>query len=444
MKQIMRILLCAALLAFIPHLHALCGVDYTYTVADGKAVITGYLGKGAKVKVPATFGDVPVKEIGSNAFSNQGGLKNITLPEGITVLQGNAFWGCPALTRIKLPESLTTIGARAFGNCNSLESITIPSGVNYIAPMAFYTGTLTDISVEEGNDTYQVVDGVLFDKANKTLHTYPDKKSGDSYIVPEGTIAIGESAFFTCYNLKSVTLPGSLTAIGINAFYSCGNMTGIELPNSLTVIGSGAFSYSNQMQNIIIPKSVTGIGYGAFTATNMDKILLEAGNTVYRTVDGVLYDIDNKILHTYPNKKTDTDYLVEDSTKAIGDYAFMHAFSLKDITLPESTHWMGTYSFAYCTGLSTITLPRYITDIGFGVFYTCTALNNIVIPENVTMIGSSAFDSCISLKSVMIPDSVTAIEYSAFNNCPLLTIHASNGSYASQYATENNIPFAAK
>lgn len=444
MKHILRILLCAALLAFIPQFLALGDADYSYTVTDGKAVITAYLGKGGKVKIPAAYDDVPVTEIGSNAFSNQSALTGITLPEGIAVINSGAFWGCPALTRVTLPESLTTIGARAFGNCSSLKSITIPSGVDFIAPMAFYTGILTDISVAEGNGTYQVVNGVLFDKTNKTLHTYPDKKSGDTYIVPDGTKAIGESAFFTCYNLKSVTLPEGLTVIGSNAFYSCGSMTGIELPNTLTVIGSGAFSYSSQMRDIVIPKGVTSIGYGAFSATNMDRINLEAGNTVYKAVDGVLYDMMNKTLHTYPNKKTGTGYLVENSTKAIGDYAFMHAFGLTDITLPESTQLLGTYSFAYCTGLSAITLPPYMTDLGFGAFYTCTALHHIVIPENVTTIGSSVFDSCISLSSVKIPDSVTAIDYSAFTNCPLLTIHAPNGSYAGQYATENNIPFAAE
>jgi hypothetical protein len=444
MKHILRILLIAALLAFIPQHHALCDADYTYTAADGKAVITAYLGKGGEVEVPAALDGVPVREIGSSAFSNQGALTGVTLPEGITVVQDGAFWGCTALARVTLPESLTTIGARAFGNCTGLKSITIPSGVDSIAPMAFYTGILTDISVEKGNGTYEVNGGVLFDKANKTLHTYPDKKSGDYYIVPAGTAAIGESAFFTCYNLRSVTLPEGLAAIGDNAFYSCGNMTGIELPNSLTSIGSGAFSYSSQMHDIIIPKGVTSIGYGAFSATNMDEIILEAGNTAYQSADGVLYDIVNKALHTYPNKKAGAEYLVENGTKTIGDNAFMHAFSLTDITLPESVQSIGTYSFGYCTGLSAITLPPHLTDLGFGAFYTCTALNSIVIPESVTRIGSSAFDSCVSLSSVMIPDSVTAIEYGAFNNCPLLTIHASNGSYARQYAVENNIPFAVK
>jgi hypothetical protein len=448
MKCFWAALLCVIMLLIVTQPYARCDTDsetgYTYTVAEGKAILTGYQGQGGKVKVPSALGGLPVTEIGFGAFSNQTTLTDITLPEGITVLQGNAFWGCASLAHVSLPESLAAIGARAFANCVSLKNIRLPSAVNVIAPMAFYTGTLTDISVAKDNAAYQVIDGVLFDKAQKMLHSYPDKKAGDTYIVPEGTLALGEDAFFTCYNLKNVILPESLTAIGDNAFYSCGNITALDLPDSLTVIGAGAFSYSSLISKIIIPKSVVSIGYGAFAATNMDKVVLEGGNAVYKAVDGVLYDKINKVLHTYPNKKNSNDYAVEDGTKSIADFAFIHAFSLADIKLPESILSIGTSSFAYCTGLSSITLPSNLSDIGQNAFYTCTALSSIIIPEGVIRINSGAFDSCISLASITIPDSVTEIGYGTFNNCPLLTIHASDGSYARKYSAENNIPFAIK
>ena len=45
---------------------------------------------------------------------------------------------------------------------------------------------------------------------------------------------------------------------------------------------------------------------------------------------------------------------------------------------------------------------------------------------------------------VTIPEFVKIISKFAFDNCPRLTIHAPTGSYAEQYAKENNIPFVAK
>ena len=43
-----------------------------------------------------------------------------------------------------------------------------------------------------------------------------------------------------------------------------------------------------------------------------------------------------------------------------------------------------------------------------------------------------------------IPESVIEIGEGAFAGCGSLTIHAPAGSYAEQYAKENNIPFVAE
>ena len=68
---------------------------------------------------------------------------------------------------------------------------------------------------------------------------------------------------------------------------------------------------------------------------------------------------------------------------------------------------------------------------------------DVVIPEGVTSIEEGAFSGS-SPASVTIPDSVTSIGRQAFGFLPKLTIHAPAGSYAEQYAKENNIPFVAE
>ena len=72
-----------------------------------------------------------------------------------------------------------------------------------------------------------------------------------------------------------------------------------------------------------------------------------------------------------------------------------------------------------------------------------------MIPNGVTSIGTAAFKHCGNMKKIKIPESVIAIKkyYSgehAFSESPDLTIHAPAGSYAEQYAKENNIPFVAE
>jgi hypothetical protein len=441
-------ILCAVLLTLAPQARAFgengSETDYSFTITDGQAMITGYQGAGGDVTVPGTLGGAPVTRIGANAFSQQKAITGLTLPEGVISLEAGALYGCTAMARVTLPESLAYIGGRAFGECSGLAAIIIPAGVKEILPLAFYTGTLTDITVETGNTRYEAVDGVLFDKIEKVLHSYPARKTEDTYTVPDGTLGIGDSAFFTCYNLTRIVLPQGLTTIGQNAFYSCNGMKGIVLPASLTAIGAGAFAYSPEMRDIVIPRNVVSIGYGAFTATHMDKIVLEEGNAVYETQNGVLYDKVHGILHTYPNKKAGATYKVPDGTNDIADYAFMHAFSLKSVNLPASVVSMGRYAFGYCTGLTDITLPPSLKILEQLVFYCCSSLTGMEVPEGVTEIKQGAFSSCTALESAVLPDSAALIEYGVFDGCAKVVIHASDASYAHQYAVNNNIPFAAK
>lgn len=68
----------------------------------------------------------------------------------------------------------------------------------------------------------------------------------------------------------------------------------------------------------------------------------------------------------------------------------------------------------------------------------------IQIPNGTKIIGIAEFMDCDALKSITIPTSVTLIGENAFSDCDNLTIHAPVGSYAEQYAKENNIPFEAE
>ena len=75
---------------------------------------------------------------------------------------------------------------------------------------------------------------------------------------------IGDSAFYNCRALTSITIPDSVTTIGYSAFYGCSSLTSITIPDSVTTIGDYAFSYCGNLTSITIPDSVTSIGSEAF------------------------------------------------------------------------------------------------------------------------------------------------------------------------------------
>lgn len=68
---------------------------------------------------------------------------------------------------------------------------------------------------------------------------------------------------------------------------------------------------------------------------------------------------------------------------------------------------------------------------------------DVVIPDGVKTVGDGAFFFCSNLTHVTIPDKVMSIGQMAFSGCQKLTLHARAGSYAEQYAKENEIPFSA-
>ena len=87
--------------------------------------------------------------------------------------------------------------------------------------------------------------------------TIPEKANG--YRVT----SIGDSAFFTCWSLSSITIPNSVTSIGSYAFYRT-SLSSITIPNSVTSIEDYAFFTCFSLSSITIPNSVTSIGNSAF------------------------------------------------------------------------------------------------------------------------------------------------------------------------------------
>lgn len=81
--------------------------------------------------------------------------------------------------------------------------------------------------------------------------------------IPEGVTSIGRYAFYYC-GISSIKIPEGVTSIGIGAFESCSSLSSIEIPDSVTSINRGAFRECSSLSSIKIPNSVTSIGDSAF------------------------------------------------------------------------------------------------------------------------------------------------------------------------------------
>ncbi|MBO7314082.1 MAG: leucine-rich repeat protein, partial [Alistipes sp.] len=203
---------------------------------------------------------------------------------------------------------------------------------------------------------------------------------------------IGESSFYSCEKLTSITLPNSVTNIGYKAFEYCRSLTSITLPNSVTNIGGYAFGRCSSMTNITLPNNVTSVGAAAF------------------------YECEKLTNITLPNRVTN-----------IGDYAFGNCYPMTSITIPDGVESIGRSICRGCHNLSAM-YGKYATDdnrclIVDGVLNSVApaGLTEFVIPSGVTEIGKYAFYKLSNFTSITIPESVSKINESAFEKCSSLT-----------------------
>ena len=304
-----------------------------------------------------TFGPA----ITSHTFSN--GIGTITCSGEITTIGDSAFYNCSGFTSVMIPSSVTTIGEGAFSGCYRLTSVTIPSSVT----------------------------------------------------------TIGEGAFAECTNLTSVTIPNSVTTIGNYAFYWCSSLTSVTIPNSVTTIGDLAFMLCKGLTSVTIPSSVTTIGSDAFYYCSLTFINVDAANTHYCSIDGVLFNYAKDTLIQYPIGNTRTTYIIPNSVTTIAYHAFAYRSGLTSVTISNSVTTIGDDAFYYCTGLTSVTIGNSVTTIGGGAFRGCSGLTSVTIPNSVTTIGNFAFYGCSGLTSVTIGNSVTTIGDYAFEDCDGLT-----------------------
>jgi len=110
-----RIGLCLAILlamilstAFVQPARALTSGDFSYTVADGLATITGYAGIGGDVTIPSTLDGYPVVAIGTSAFGGKTSISSLSISEGVTSIGNNAFSSCSSLASHGFAEWLNT------------------------------------------------------------------------------------------------------------------------------------------------------------------------------------------------------------------------------------------------------------------------------------------------------------------------------------------------
>ena len=228
-----------------------------------------------------------VSTIGRDAFWGCSSVVSITMGSGVVDIGEEAFRDCTSLPSIIIGDSVTSIGGSAFDNCTSLTSVTIPSTVVNIGDSAFSGCTgLTSINwnaislnnLSSSNNIFFNIGAatsgvkVIFGDSVEAIPSYlfyipmiGSRPNIKEVIMGANVKSIGGSAFDSCYNLTSITIPDSVTSIGGLAFSGCRGLTTITIPNNVTSIGGSAFYGCSGLTSLTIGSGVTSIGNSAFS-----------------------------------------------------------------------------------------------------------------------------------------------------------------------------------
>ena len=244
---------------------------------------------------------------------------------------------------------------------------------------------------------------------------------------------IGDNAFAEQKHLRSVIIPEGVTYIGAYAFDHCPKLSEIAIPESAQKIGAKAFSGMKQLED-----------EHGLMIIHHNLIDYSGTDTTVVIPDGV-----ETIAGAFWNKKEIEKIQLPQTVVTIGDKAFQYCARLRDITLPNGVREIGKEAFFSCTKLKAIRFSEGLQSVGDEAFVACEGLTELALPDGLVSIGRRAFAFCSSLRHISIPRSVKQIADNAFGEKwelrgLKLTIHAPAGSYAEQFAKENNIPFIAE
>lgn len=351
------------------------------------------------------------------------------VPDDIKALGGCAFLGS-LITSLDL-NNVTSLESNSIWTCGNLISITIGASLSSISQGAIPDcGSLTTITVDAGNANYESIDGVVFTKGetNRTLLLYPGGKTATEYSIPDGTIIVGNQAFYGQRNLTSITVPTTVTTIKTSGFRGIRNLNTVTFtePSSVKTLESNTFWGDNSLKTITMPSSLEKLNGSVFLDCNSLEEVIFPDNSKLSTIEG-------SALNNLKSLKKVT-FQGSSELKTISSNAFSYNTSLEEITLPTSVTNIESNAFQGCTKLTTVNFGDNpsITKFGAGAFANC-GITRIDVPTSVTTIESSAFENCSGLTAVNLSAGVTSVSAEAFKGCTNLgtfTVDEGNANYS--------------
>lgn len=218
------------------------------------------LGTLKSVKVEGT-----VKTIGEYSFAYAPNLESIDFGEGVETIGHRAFSGC-AIKELTLPNSLTILGASCFDSCKSLERINFGSGLEKMDGAFFDCPSLKAVNVTDLSQWCKMEFPASNDSNPlETAHTF----------MVNGTV------------VEDLAIPSDVVSISANAL--CGGyFKSITIPDNVKTIGDGyTFGRNPELEYVSIGSGIKNLDLKIFSwSENIITFRIEDGTSPIVVVDG--------------------------------------------------------------------------------------------------------------------------------------------------------------
>ena len=331
-------------------------------------------------KIPATYNNLPVKEIDPDAFVDCANLTAFLVDESnpyFKAIDGNLYTKdgktlvkyAPGKsdTAFTVPAGVEKIAAKAFYECERLTAITLPSSLLEIEEYAFSGCAVSSM-------------------------TTPDSLKG-----------VANHTFTDCVSLREIKLGNNIEAIGYSAFRGCKSLESVEIPASVKMIDAHAFAELESLKELVFST-------GSTLEYINDFAFYKSGVTEVEIPDSVRY-LGHEAFRECGNL---TSVVVGSGLKEVGDYAFYNCNSLSEIKIRDGVKRIGGRMFSYAYGVERVVIPNSVESIGYEACTGCTALVEVVIGNGVEQIENEAFSYCIALENVVIGSGLKTVSYNSF------------------------------
>lgn len=298
----------------------------------------------------------------TKVFLNDQEIKDLIIPDGVTIIGPNAFNGFKGLETVTVPADVDSIGDNAFLGCTNITKVTAHDVASWCG--IHFGNTMI---LQNGNAI------MLSNPVCISQNLYIGNDRLTKLVIPEGVEEIGYSAFYRCLGITEVTLPSTLKKVGADAFADCtdiqkANITSLQDYCNIDFANPG----SNPFQDYMMNRAFTWMLINGHYIRDYEILNIPEGLTEIKP-------------NTFAKVDNNSTVNIPASVSKIGRQAFYTSVNkLNKVYISGHISDMGEYAFGNCPYIGTLYMndaaPDSIPDNAFYNYYH--PINNVTLGED--------------------------------------------------------------